>query len=126
MTLRQRIAARNEFIAGLTELALFIDSRPKLAALLQDAVREMMTFWVRSKAEADEVIKAYSARPLWRNGYYMAEWNAGMVEWPGGVRPQLPLGVSERTGRDFTFELHFAPLITEDCDANVRSAGGEG
>ena len=121
MTLRQRAAARTEFIAGLNELAWFIASQPELGALLHDTVREqLMTFPVRSKAEADEVIRALGARALWRNGYYLAEWNAGMVEWPGGVKPQLaprlasmlPADVPERTA-DFTFEVHFAPPIFE-------------
>jgi hypothetical protein len=133
MTLRQRIAERAEFVAGLMELAMFIARTPELDESLAFAVPEL-TFPVRSKAEADEVIEAYGACPFWRNGQYMAAWNPALAEWSSGAPPELPSWLRSQAPPGFgdqpwdcvTFEMHFAPPITQERDANVRSTDVEG
>jgi hypothetical protein len=133
MTLRQRIAERVEFTAGLMELAIFIARTPELDEFLAFAVPEL-TFPVRSKAEADEVIEAYGACPFWRNGEYLATWNPNLAEWPSGAMPKLPSwirsqappGFGDRPWDCVTFEMHFVPPITEEHDASIRGARGEG
>ena len=133
MTLRKRLADRVEFAAGIMELATFLIANPKAAELLADAT-PTMTFSVASKAEADEIIEAYEgAHPVWRNGYYMAEWTPPPVAPERasamfrGLSPELGaiLNGSPPDVDAFTVELHFAPLITEESGVIMRAANGE-
>lgn len=119
MTLRQSVARRVEFAAGLIDAAVFLCGFPDEFV---DYVTVEMTFQVRSKAEADEIIEMHSpaARPLWRNGVYMAELEPAKLPvppgWrallPPGLRSKLPSGYEERSSGT-VFEMHFVPPITE-------------
>jgi len=123
MTLRRRIAERAEFAARLIETAAYIAAHPELDEIFEDAGPIQLTFAVRSKAEADEVIEAYGARPFWRNGLYMAEWKPGPLEddeegkLVSRLMSKLLQGVDgvlvdEAEFEFAAFELHFAPPIT--------------
>jgi hypothetical protein len=108
MTLRDNLRARAEFVAGTLELAMFLLAHPELDAAEFGPLR--LVFPVKSKAQADEIIAAHKARPMWRNGYYMAEWNPPKAP-PGFLSSLMPPGAP--ACKAATIELHFAPLITE-------------
>lgn len=118
MTLRQRAAGRAAFAASLIETAVYIASHPELDEILEKAGPIQLTFPVSSKAEADEVIEAYGARPLWRNGAYMAELHLGAPDEDerrllSRLVPGLPADFPGDEADSPAFELHFAPPITD-------------
>jgi hypothetical protein len=101
MTLRQSIARR------VAQDALFAQLRADIASVGPDGIKGILleqTIVGVSKPQADMIAAACGACTLWRSGYYMAAREFGQVQ----------------------VEIHFVPLITEACDANVRSTGGEG
>jgi len=71
MTLRRRIAERVAYLAGLRDFATFFET----TKFPYHAPEFTLTYVVRPKAEADKIIASFApaARPLWRNGIYMAE-----------------------------------------------------
>ena len=98
MTLRRRIAERVGYLAGLRDFATFLET----TKFPYHVPEFTLTYVVRSKAEADKIIASFApaARPLWRNGIYMAELEParlGAAKGPDGV----------------VFDIHFAPPITE-------------
>lgn len=101
MTLRQTIARR------VAQDGLFAQIRADIESLGPDEIRSVVitkTIIGASKPQADVIAVACGARTLWRNGYYMAAKEFGQVQ----------------------VEIHFAPVITAEGAANVRSSGGEG
>jgi hypothetical protein len=105
MTLRRRIAERVRYAAGFQDYAAFVEA----SKLRCDLPELALTYVVRSKAEADKIIRSFgpAARPLWRNGIYMAELDPFKLELAGGVVEPLAPGI--------ILDIHFAPAITEQA-----------
>jgi hypothetical protein len=126
MSLMQAVARRVEFVAALFDLATLIAEIPDVVDSddILDAVFEL-TFTVRSKAEADKVIEAYApaARPLWRNGVYMAELEPAKLPQAPGWRRMVPSKLLSKLPSDVDglecdgviFEMHFVPPIIEQA-----------
>jgi hypothetical protein len=112
MTLRQTVARRVELVASLNDAATFIEKTGTDEDWADVVVS--FTYPVRSKAEADKVIEYWrgAARPLWRNGVYMAELEPARLPTSANRR-RMASGEPERCGG--IFELHFVPPITEQA-----------
>jgi hypothetical protein len=122
MTLRRAVARHVELVAGLSDFAAFLVRHADCAELndiMASSVIELV-FQVRSKTEADKVIEAWApaARPLWRNGVYMAVLDPAKLTVPAARQRTTPPGLAsavepERDGA--IFEMHFVPPITEQA-----------
>ena len=111
MTLRQAVTRRVDLIANLTDAAAFIEGLVERGGIISINIETQLTFQVRSKAEADKVIDEYApaARPLWRNGVYMAELDTAKLPVPRD--PQR----GEPNRRGVIVEMHFVPPILEQA-----------